>query len=314
MAIVVDDLFLDHNTYEALDSLAGQINGWLNPEHSSRAGRHKHIHADEISIEKTVSRVGDPPDVGAATGDLTVEGDINAKQSVIFHGASAGEEAELLAGLMTGRIVNDSYPSTTTTADVTTPFLSCTDHLCPATDDAVDLGRLSDVAANSRRWKTIYFSKVVYGPNLVATTAIYERARSAGLGEWTTQAYADSRFTDGAGVDGNWGVDDADEVIKYTIEGRKMTVNVLVGSSDIANAPTQLRITIPGGHTCVGRQDTNCRISDAGGAAEIGAMWVDAATSTTKILIERLDGSAFTNTTSDNTSVVGQLMFEIGED
>jgi len=149
---------------------------------------------------------------------------------------------------------------------------------------------------------------------LRANQEMFERGRAAANGIWTVVSYADANYSGNVAGNADWVVDDADEVTSYVMpSGRTMTVNVYVVSSDVANAPTQLRVLIPGGHTCARRADAVAILGDAGGTLTSCAISVDPAVSTTHIIIGKFSG-AFTNTSSDNTSVQGQITFETGED
>jgi len=78
----------------------------------------------------------------------------------------------------------------------------------------------------------------------------------------------------------------------------------------VANAPTQLRIAIPGGFVAAVRMDGSRPVLRDAGTFVDGQVFVAAAGTT--INIERDGGAAFTNTGGgNNTNVVGEIEFEV---
>jgi hypothetical protein len=278
---------------EELDQLvAGIRGGWL-VEHKAD-GSHGDIHADSVT-----------------TDDLTVVNvDVTGHVSSLDFGDDDLGTIALDGSSVTGRQDISSYPTVSTTADVITPVLASERSFCPTADASVSLGLLSDVSANTRRWKNLLFSHVAYGPTIVATTAFYERGRSVALGEWTTPTYSAGDFTASAG---SWGVDSGDiTTYSYTLIGKTMTVNFVIDGTDVSTAaPTNLRIKIPGGFTANKTVIASAQVSDAGGAFQAGICRVASGGTVIEVYKDNTGSALWTLTAGDNTSVRGSITFEV---
>lgn len=130
-------------------------------------------------------------------------------------------------------------------------------------------------------------------------------------GAWMTATFAEADFT-GDTTDGNWTLDAGDRTtMAYRLSGRTLTVAAHIIDSDSANTPTTLRINNGqwGGFTATKAVQNVAHASDAGGAREVAIFHITA--SGTALRFELLDGGTFTATTSDNTDVIGELVFEV---
>lgn len=148
-----------------------------------------------------------------------------------------------------------------------------------------------------------------YFTDLDVTNGMKERGRSIANGVTIVPTFDSGDYT--ASGAGSWGVDSGDVVnLSYTfLSGKRMRVEFTIAGTDVSGTPAQLRIAIPAGNTANRRTDGFVRYQDAGATPTLGVCFVEA--SGTTINIEKLDGSAFSNTTSDNTSVVGFIEFEV---
>lgn len=127
----------------------------------------------------------------------------------------------------------------------------------------------------------------------------------ASLWTWTTPAFDAGNFTGG----GTWTVDEADVTTYAYIEiGKTMTVAWQIVNTDV-NASSALLLKIPNSRTAAKAMRNAAVVVDNGAAATAGIALVAAAG--TNIELYRIPVAAFTNTTADNTSVYGQITFEI---
>lgn len=144
---------------------------------------------------------------------------------------------------------------------------------------------------------------------------IRERSRTKALGEWTTPSYAQANFASSAGTtcSGNpcWEVDSGDVVTyAYTLVGNTMTVMFEIESSDVRSAPGSLYIMVPASKVAAKTTRAMVQIVDAAGSGTVGVARVSA-TGTIIEIQASAAGAGWTTTTSDNTSVRGQITFEI---
>lgn len=144
---------------------------------------------------------------------------------------------------------------------------------------------------------------------LASTFYFFANGRATAEGAWTAVAHDDANFT-GDGVDADWAVASGDQTtFAYTIVGKTMTIAFVISTSDVGSNVAQLRITVPASATATKRMDASVTIQNAGGTPTGGVVTIAAAGTT--INIELYGGGNFTATTSDNTSVAGQISFEI---
>lgn len=140
------------------------------------------------------------------------------------------------------------------------------------------------------------------------TLGFREFGRTVNAGVWTDVPYSQTNFTASAGT---WTVDSGDQTtFAYTLIGKTMWVAFAIFSTDVSNAGVDLRITIPGGLTSVRFVEGVSRTSDAGAGNVFSLMRVAAAGTYIQIFSSPA-GAGFAITAADNTSVTGQLAFEI---
>jgi len=137
---------------------------------------------------------------------------------------------------------------------------------------------------------------------------LISRANSSITGEWVEPAYASGNFTATGG--GTWSVDLADQAtFAYTIIGSTMVVSFRIPSTDVSGTVSALNIAIPASKVAAKTMVAPlARLIDAGA---YGEAFINIMASSTVIAIQRQDGANFTATSSDNTSVSGQIIFEI---
>ena len=139
-----------------------------------------------------------------------------------------------------------------------------------------------------------------------ASGGVRERNRSFQMGEWQAVTQSDANFT-GAGTDASWVVEVGDQqVFKYTLVGRMLTVMLTVATSTVASAPATLTALIPGSFSAVILAGGTFFYSD-NGTAGVGRWYVD--TAGTVINFAKMSGN-WTNSTN-LTTVQGVFTFEV---
>lgn len=147
---------------------------------------------------------------------------------------------------------------------------------------------------------------VQIGKNIISqTTTDYG---NAGLSPWITPSFSAGDYT-GTGLM-TWTVASGDvEVMRYRIQGKTMTVNIILTTTTVGgtvNSP--LKIKIPAGKSVSVRAINPCHILDNGTRAT--AYLEVNPTDATNIAVAKEDGSNWTLST-DNTYIRGQIEFEI---
>lgn len=129
-------------------------------------------------------------------------------------------------------------------------------------------------------------------------------------GAWITPTFAAGDYTASAG---NWTVDSADvSVFAYRLEGRTLSIIYNISNTDVSATPTNLRRAIPGGFVVAKRLIGSSFYTDASATNVLGYVDVNPAVSSGALMqFFKLDGSAYTTTASDNTSVFGAATFEV---
>lgn len=174
---------------DQLDDIIGQFTGLWDVEHNED-GTHADITTGTIDATDRITVHGETEAVSQARVDDTIvelEAQEDLASLVAIPDVSTGDEVRFDAEYIgPDTFINaDEYPNLEITADVTKlPWQSVGD-LIPDADGTRYLGYLLD-GVLTRRWRSLYFSKVVYGPKVVATTSFYERNRTVGVGEWTS--------------------------------------------------------------------------------------------------------------------------------
>lgn len=145
-----------------------------------------------------------------------------------------------------------------------------------------------------------------YFSDFDASNGLSERGRTVKLGEWTAVAYNAANFTASSGT---WTVDSGDQVTyAYAIVGKAITVSFTIVGTDVSATPAELRIAIPGGFTAARRMDSAVWLVNAG-TREVGQAIVDAAGTYIRFL--RSAAGNFSTTAADDTTVAGQITFEV---
>ena len=258
-----------------------------------------------IAQETRLLQVLGNPATGFIAGASTIIGTLTATALTTL--------SSTLTGTSISTDIDYSGWPTSSSDSATHNTLSLDTYLTPATDDSLQLGTTGSGAAQ-KRWKAVYTSDIVKCDNvLVAGAGVYDYGRSKAMGDWTAIAHDDANFTGNVTGNADWVVDSADQVsLRYTRIGTTAILSFSIQNTDVANGPTQLRITVPSAIALVsGGRFTNdlARALDNGVLTEARAV-IDSTTSTTLILILRKDGAAWTNTAADNTTVEGQLVWE----
>ena len=138
--------------------------------------------------------------------------------------------------------------------------------------------------------------------------SVISSANSSISGEWPSVAHSGGNFTAAGG--GSWTVDLADQsVLAYSIIGKTMIVSFAITSTDVTGTVSALQIAIPASKTAAKLASAPLSALNDAGTDRRGYCSVQAAA--TVIQIFRSDLSNFTATASDNTSVSGQIIFEI---
>lgn len=239
-------------------------------------------------------------DVGSLSGDGILGSGIDMT-GILLHtmwvaGQATFKEFRLLwfgtAGLHTPFLVRDD----TTLGGYTVQPGPITNIIRPCY-----LGTPTD-AFSAGRWSGI-FSLGVDSSNGYA-----ERGRSVGLGEWTAVTFAAGNFTGSGAM--TWTLAAADqETFKYMLYGKTMLITFNLQNTTVGGvADTYLQVAIPGGYTAAAQMWNPLGFCVTGGALADGSML--STTAGTNILIRQRSGANWV-VGADNTSVFGQLSFEI---
>jgi hypothetical protein len=154
-----------------------------------------------------------------------------------------------------------------------------------------------------------HYISIINTDDLDITNGFTAYGRTVKEGEFNDIAYNNSNFL-GDGVDADWSLDIAGDQIEYKTRtiGKSMKLMFAVQNSDVGAGVTELQILVPG--TIVGSAFAVGAAINAGGSLE--PVLLSAANGTSYVSITRMAGAGnWTNTTSDNTNVVGQIEFEI---
>lgn len=259
--------------------LTAVLEGW-NIEHKPD-GTHGAITADSLAVSGAVS--------GA---DLTVEtltvSDTGASAIDVAGGINAGSGHVGIVDT-TGKIpaISSTYFASLSGANLTSiPETAITDGTL-----------LARLAANETVAGTYTF-----------TPGIKERGRTVFAGEWTTPAFDAGNFTGNGSM--TWTVAAGDVLAyQYTLIGKTMYVNFYIVSSSVGGTPsTLLNIAVPGGFSSAKVVRTSALYATDNGT--VVTAFIDLAASGVIIRLGKTDGTAWTAST-DNTSVRGQLFFEV---
>jgi hypothetical protein len=141
-----------------------------------------------------------------------------------------------------------------------------------------------------------------------ADGSIIERQRTTALGEWTAVPYSQANFSTNSAA--TWTIDAADQVtLAYTLIGKTMILSFYFNSTSIGTpAPTELRITIPGGYVAAkSMQTATLRFFDATWQAGLCVVGAGA----NYIGLQKIASGAWTASVVNNIYAIGQIAFEI---
>lgn len=128
-------------------------------------------------------------------------------------------------------------------------------------------------------------------------------------GAYITTAFSAGDYTASSGT---WTVDAGDAVtIQYYLTAKTNHVMFRITGTDVSATPTKLNILNGawGSFTTTKAVSNPCVVNDAAGGELFGTCEV--AASDTKIQIGRSGGAAWSTTSSDNTTVAGEIRFEV---
>lgn len=135
----------------------------------------------------------------------------------------------------------------------------------------------------------------------------FGNGRATADGIFTTPAFSALDYTASAGawtvIAGNVGV------MRYTLQGRMMTVLFILSSTNVTAGATSLSVKIPGGFVAANTVRNLVQVSDAGtpgtGVARVSG------SGTTIDFFKNTSATAWTITAGSNTDIFGQIAFEV---
>jgi hypothetical protein len=286
---------------DALDLILAKINTLWNVEHDLE-GHHTDITADSLTVETATVE---------SLEDTFVQDELTYYDDIGQFGFPASARYEVPAGIVgDGPVTQFTYSppdfsGSSATADLTITGFGPTGHLLPGTDATYDLGSW---ASTDRKWRRLYLSGYGDAPYFHASSGFAERNRAALVGEWTTPAFAAGDFTASGGA--TWTVDAGDvNTYRYAVVGKTMTLAWGIFNTDLS-AGAVLRLAIPGGFTAASGIDALYRNVNAGAAGAIGICRVSAGGTFVELFVD-INGGNFTATAGDDTSVAGEMTFDV---
>lgn len=169
-------------------------------------------------------------------------------------------------------------------------------HVSRAAGMVAYLGNPND-AASSGWWDGIY------------AQAYHQDTSGVAMGVWTTPTFSAGNFTASSG---NWTVDSGDvTTYEYMRVGKTLTLIFSIVTTDVSATPTELRIAIPGSYVAAKDARNPIQVINAGTGA-VGLARVAAAGTYVECYRNAANtADTWASTSSDNTSVLGQITFEI---
>jgi hypothetical protein len=158
----------------AIDGLTSRINHVFRQEHTDD-GAHTDITATSVTAEGNVLSTGDSQaSNGARVGDAVALLIAQPEAAgVTMSGDATTHNAGIIARFITDTFVeSDGYPASSFTADVTKMPMTVIGDMVPFVDDAYYLGYQAS-GDFQRRWRSVYVSRVVHSPRIVATTGLF---------------------------------------------------------------------------------------------------------------------------------------------
>lgn len=289
----------------ALDGIADRANLWARVEHNDN-GHHTAITADSLSLTQDA--------VTEATGDLVIDGGTLAITSDSASASRVDVSIENTAPTSQTRVrLVDEGGGYAELALFNSGAPTDSGPQAPNMFRIRHGGTASGALVIQNTWNS--GGILLYGGSAlmfkVDDTAIYERGRSVGIGDWATISYVAGNFSGEITGTADWTVDNADVVsLRYTRVGNTVTLNYSIQNTDVANSPTQLRFVVPLAVVASGRFTSACSRALDNGTVVAARAVIDAGISTTSVAILKADSAVWTNTAGDNTTVEGQLVYE----
>lgn len=138
---------------------------------------------------------------------------------------------------------------------------------------------------------------------------LYERGRTAAAGDWTGVPFNAGDYT-GDAAGSAWTVTAANvTTLRWRISGHSLLVSYVISGTNVSGSPVNLRLVIPGGYTAAATMTNSCaRCLDAGALVPARVAVTAGGTS---INLARTDLAPWTNTAGSNTTLQGQIEFEV---
>lgn len=147
--------------------------------------------------------------------------------------------------------------------------------------------------------------------NIKASSGVFERSRTARMGEWTAVTYASGNFT--AGGSQTWTVQSGDQTTyAYTLVGKTMTLTAELLTTSVGGTPNaELRIAIPGGFAASRAfVASGITIRDSGSSATHEPMLIQGAAGVSYLSLYLL-GAPNWPATTNTTNVYVNVTFEV---
>lgn len=275
---------LDNATRAELEQLISLLQGYLSVEHHED-GSHGDVTADSLVVSGDVSIEGDLIGDGDASFDGNVTADADGSPAILGNfGGGFGSGIDALDG------THSRWQITAVDGTSPTRRLQFRDVLNGSQTYAFQLGSYTggtgvinySVVPESVTGLSLGENSIgkrideVNCKTLLANTQLFERGRSAAIGEWTT-------FTPSGVVSNGTGTVSAVSAgSSYARVGTSLivSVNFTYTMAGAGGGDTVISFTVPGGLTAVRQQVGSIRIVDAGAATDTAGLVFSAASST----------------------------------
>jgi len=178
--------------------------------------------------------------------------------------------------------------------------------LCPPRSPSGFGAARPSVSVGSTAHADYAFERGVF-KDLFLTTGGVTDLNAGTLGNYVTFAYSAGNFFGGGGM--TWGVDDADEVIRYMQFGKMMHVNGYIQSTDCSGGQPTLFMTLPASKTLANFAIGSMFYADvAGGAVGPGFCYGNATAN--NIVFQKGNLANWTATTGDDLSIYFSIWLE----
>jgi hypothetical protein len=320
---------LDDATVQELDGLVTKLNSFLGQEHNPQGG-HTNITANSVvvdgpvtvrdeklapaSFQRTVAlgtQIAITPTPGGTTPWLTVIYDKveDVRLGTISGGVYSGPGTRLGPALSAGGPAPQPWDVVTTSVGSGSagPALVFGD---PVRHDRplvlmFDVGggryELRPNAAASEVWLGTPFGAANQFARAYLSDGVYQRSRSASMGDWQDVPYNAADFTTSSG--GVWGVTAGNVLVRrYTLIGRTLHYHVAISNSNVGGAaPTELRVALPAGYT-VSAFGVGTTLYQDNGATRTAGGYVSVV-GDTFLRLQTIAGLSWTITAANNTTV-----------